>query len=95
MSKEPKKENPLDRLKDVLKTPTMPVHELPAKKDKKSPWQPVRYRVLCTPTNERYRMKDLPTRGYVTPMSDEQKARLMAIINKDSNVVFVDFTRKW
>ncbi|UYE98839.1 hypothetical protein XbC2_415 [Xanthomonas phage XbC2] len=37
MSKEPKKENPLDRLKDVLKTPTMPVHELPAKKDKKSP----------------------------------------------------------
>ncbi|UYE98840.1 hypothetical protein XbC2_416 [Xanthomonas phage XbC2] len=39
-------------------------------------------------------MKDLPTRGYVTPMSDEQKARLLAMINKDSNVVFVDFTRK-
>jgi len=39
-------------------------------------------------------MKDLPTRGYVTPMSDEQKARLKAMINKDSNVVFVDFARK-
>lgn len=35
MKPEPHKENPLDRLKDILKTPKMPVHELPAKKDKK------------------------------------------------------------
>lgn len=39
-------------------------------------------------------MKDFPTRGYVTPMSSELKARLMAIINKDSNVIFVDFEKK-
>jgi hypothetical protein len=39
-------------------------------------------------------MKDLPARGYITPVSDEYKARLCAMINKNSNVVFVNFKRK-
>lgn len=37
-------------------------------------------------------MKDKPG-NMGTPMSDEQKARLIAMINPNSNVVFVDFKK--
>ena len=38
-------------------------------------------------------MNSSPNKMY-TPFSDEQKARLLAMINPKSNVVFVDFKRK-
>ena len=37
-------------------------------------------------------MKDKPGK-ISTPMSDELKARLIAMINPNSNVVFVDFKK--
>lgn len=38
-------------------------------------------------------MKDMPTRGEVVGMSTEVIARLRCILNKDTNVVFVDFSK--